>query len=73
MKVLLIMIMTTGYVQVLQMELKSYEFCSDKVEHLVETHNIPVQVHWCETLDRKYYVSYYNPEWEKNKSFDILD
>ena len=27
----------------------------------------------CETLDRKYYVSYYNPEWEKNKSFDILD
>ena len=27
----------------------------------------------CESEDRNYMVSYYHPEWEKNKSFDILD
>ena len=27
----------------------------------------------CESEDRNYMVSYYHPEWEKNKSLDILD
>jgi len=28
---------------------------------------------YCTTPDKKYFVSYYDPEWEDNKSLDILD
>ncbi len=28
---------------------------------------------YCTTPDRKYFVSYYHPEWEDNKSLDILN
>ena len=67
MKVIIFLVMTTGYTQVIEMELKEYEFCSYKVEELVENYNIPVQLHWCETIDGKHYVRYYDPEWEINK------
>jgi len=28
---------------------------------------------YCITPDKEYYVTYYDPEWEENKSLDILD
>ena len=28
---------------------------------------------YCKTPDGQYFVSYYHPEWEENKSLDILD
>jgi len=67
MKVAIFLTMITGYTQTIETTLKPYEFCSDKVEQLVNNYNIPVQLHWCETPDGKYYVSYYDPEWENNK------
>ena len=35
--------------------------------------NKKVFASYCTTPDKQYYVAYYDPEWEKNKSFDILD
>jgi hypothetical protein len=61
--------------------LQPYEFCSDKNYY---ENSYDVWVHatyndkkifasYCKTPDKKYFVSYYDPEWEKNKSLDILD
>ena len=49
---------------------------SDKIMEYITTNNKDngilfkkqrIQLHWCTTLDGKYYVSYYNPEFEVNK------
>jgi len=76
MKVIIFMIMTTGNVETIPTTLKEYEFCSDKMMELVTQSNEPlgifykgqqIQMHWCQTPDAKYYVSHYDPKWEKNK------
>ena len=61
------MIMTSGEVKVAQRKLEVYESCSEKVEKIMEEHKTPVQVYWCTTKDGKYYVNYYDPQFEKEK------
>ena len=76
MQIIIFMIMTTGNVEYQYVKLEEYEFCSDKMMEYVTTNKVGngilfknqrIQLHWCTTLDGKYYVSYYDPEFEANK------
>jgi len=67
MEIFIFMIMTSGEVKVAPRKLKVYESCSEKVEKIMEEYKAPVQVYWCTTKNGKYYVSYYNPQFEKEK------
>lgn len=68
MEVILFMILTTGEVKTLSYRLKQYEFCSDKVEQIIDNYKAPIQIHWCTTKDGEYYVSYFDPEFEREKN-----
>ena len=38
-----------------------------ELEKIMEEYKAPVQVYWCTTKDGKYYVNYYDPQFEKEK------
>ena len=67
MEIFIFMIMTSGEVRLAKRNLEIYESCSEKVEKIMEQHKAPVQVYWCTTKDGKYYVNYYDPQFEKEK------
>ena len=67
MKIFLFMIMTSSEVVMIPEKLNEYETCSEKVEKVIKKYKAPVQVYWCLTKDGKYYVSYYDPQFEKDK------